>query len=158
MNEKELREYKQGFPESIEELNQIITDLTEREHEYGTCVYAMSIAAEAAFKFISHKLGATGFQASCADLDFLRRIRGMKHGFCVLDYENLLYPQYMDKFDKNYEDYVLENQPKLKERAIAKLKESPQAHESVLAHWKKLASFITDEPRVMDDSGGEINE
>ena len=84
MTEQELRGYKVPTPRSIDELTNIICDLTERKHDYGTCVYAMSIAATAAFNYMASTLGVTGFQASCADMDVLRRTRGYEHGFQVI--------------------------------------------------------------------------
>jgi hypothetical protein len=81
MTEEQLREFKTPWPQSIEELNDIIQALVERQHDYGTCVYAMSIAAVAAYNFVAHKLGTTGFQAGCADLDIVRRNRSLKGPF-----------------------------------------------------------------------------
>ena len=89
-----MRAEKAPTPSLVEELNEYIRSLVEREHDYGTCVYAMSLAATAAFNHVASKLGVTGFQASCADLDVLRRTRGMDGPFIILKAEDMLYPQY----------------------------------------------------------------
>lgn len=144
MTEQELRDYKVPTPRSIDELTDIICDLTERKHDYGTCVYAMSIAATAAFNYMASTLGVTGFQASCADMDILRRTRGYEHGFQVINYENLLYPQYEDQFGLSRAKLLADPGVRKIVRAAAKklLKDrSADAHKDVLAHWKQLAAL-----------------
>ena len=70
MTESELRDVKVPFFKTIEELTEFVETLAQREHDYGTCVYAMSLSAQGAFNYIAHVLGVTGFQASCAELSF----------------------------------------------------------------------------------------
>lgn len=135
--EAEMRDYKVGWPKSEDELLAIVRAVADRQHDYGTCVYAMSIAATAAFHYIAGKLGVTGFQASCADLAILGQTRNLKRGR-VLDFDNLLYPQYRDKFDLSFDDLIDENADWLAEEAAKKLDESPNAHPEVVAHWQYL--------------------
>lgn len=140
--EAELREMKSPWPKSLEELNAFITSLVDRPHDYGTCVHAMSLSAVAAMNYAASKLGCTGFQASCADMDILRRTRDFKWGM-VLDYEKLLYPQYCD--DEHFPSWnVLLADSTVRERlstlAKEKLAESSQPHPDVKAHWEMLAS------------------
>jgi hypothetical protein len=71
--ESELFAEDVPWPYTKEQLIEYVESLVNKQYDYGTCVYAMSMAAEAAFNYVSHRLGVTGFQASCADLDFLRR-------------------------------------------------------------------------------------
>src|SRR5512141_507260 len=92
--EKEMRESKVPSIPTLEDLTEYIDSLVERPHEYGTCVYAMSMAATAAFHYVAGKLGVTGFQASCAALDVIRRTRGWEGPFLLLNAEDALYPQY----------------------------------------------------------------
>lgn len=135
--EKAMRDETVPWPKSIEELNEYIASLVEREHDYGTCCYAMSMASEATFNYVSHKLGVTGFEASCADLDFLRRTRGMKGPFMIIDAEDMLYPQYdlhakLNEALTKWRDWA-------RDEAEKKLAEAPNAHPDVVAHWRKLA-------------------
>ena len=91
---EEMREAEVPWFETMDELKEFIGSVTtERTHDYNTSALAMSLAAVAAFRFVAGLLGTTGFQAGCADLDFLRRTRGLKGPFRILDYENLLFPQ-----------------------------------------------------------------
>lgn len=143
MTEEELREAKVPTPKTPEELQGYISALIERQHDYGTCVYAMSMAAEAAFNFVASKLGVTGFQASCADLDFLKRTRGYTMGFRVINYENLLYPQYCDDDHfPNWSGLIREHAEELSKQAKVNLeKDDGLVHPNVRAHWQMLAAM-----------------
>lgn len=142
MTEAELREFKTPWPKTEAELTSLIDKLVHRQHNYGTCVYAMSIAAEATFHYVACQLGVTGFQASCADMDFLRRTRGYKHGYRILDYGKLLYPQSSTSEDfPSAAELMEENHEMLAEEATKLLKESgDRAHPNVVAWWKRLAN------------------
>lgn len=138
--EAEMRDSKAPWPKTIEELTTYISGLVDRPHDYGTCVYAMSLAATAAFQFVAGKLGTTGFQASCADMDILRRTRGLEFGR-VLNFDNLLYPQYCN--EESFPSYrTLLADPKVRERLREKASEliasESSAHPGVVAHWKSL--------------------
>lgn len=143
MTEQQLRDAEAPWPKTLDELNAYIKTLTDRPHDYGTCVYAMSLAAVAAYHYVAGKVGATGFQAGCADMDILRRTRGIKGGFRLLDYDNLLYPQYCNaEHFPSYTDLLAD--PKISERiaeqAKQKLASSESAHPAVKAHWERLAN------------------
>lgn len=139
--EAQLRDLDMPWPHTEKELSAIIAAVTDRQHDYGTCVYAMSIAAEAAFNLVAHKLGVTGFQASCADMDIIRRTRRYKSGFAIIDYDDLLYPQYRHKFDQfQWDNLIRENREHLQKLAKAALADNSNAHPDVVAHWKRLAA------------------
>ena len=137
--EAEMREASVPWPKTPEQLAEYIGSLVNRSHDYGTCVYAMSMAAAAAFNYVAGKEGCTGFQASCADLDFVRRTRLLKGPFMFIKAEDALYPQY------NLVDSVLDAlkkwKPWLKEEAEKKLLEANEhTHPDVIEHWKTLAA------------------
>ena len=135
--EAEMRAAVDPWPYTRDQLLQYIDSLTERPHDYGTCVYALSLAALAAFNYVARKLGVTGFQSSCADLDFIRRNRNIKGPFILLKAEDALYPQsnLRERLDEALEEW----KPWLSEEATKKLSEIPEAHPAVIAHWKKMA-------------------
>ena len=145
MTEKEFRDiepYDEPKARTIEDLSALITSLVERSHDYGTCVYAMTYSALAAFDYVAHKLGVTGFQASCADATFLARTRGMNDGFSILDYNKLLYPQFLDKFNKTATDYIYSNLESLQDKVLDFLEEKEgQVHPDVKAHWEWILSL-----------------
>lgn len=143
--ENEMRETKEPWPLTEKQLLEYIVSLVDRSHDYGTCCYAMSLAAVAAFNYVAGKLGVTGFQSSCADLDFLRRTRSMKGPFILLKGEDMLYPQYdlSEKLAEAIEGW----KPWLKEQAEKNLKDTALAHPVVVLHWRKLAGY---QSRVTD--------
>lgn len=140
-SEKELRESEVPTFDTPKELYKYIDSFATRHHDYGTCVYAMSMASVATFNYIARKLGVTGFQASCADLDILKRIRRMQHGFRVVDYDKLLYPQYWssDHFPTP-QQMLTENIKELAKAARELLKERGVAHPDVVRHWEWIVS------------------
>ena len=143
MNEAELREVEALRPENTQELKEYIDVLLSMKHDYGTAVYAMSLAATAAFYLVAHQLGVSGFQASIADLDVLRRTRDLPGPVLVSNGANLLYPQYdlravFEGFLKDCEQWLVKEARKnLEEYAKGGL----TVHPNVLAHWKKLAAM-----------------
>lgn len=147
--EAELRDMPVPWPASEEELVAYIRGLVDRPHDYGTCVYAMSMAAVAAYYYVSKRLGVSGFQASCADMDFIRRTRSMEHGFQIVDYANALYPQYWDDERRPIFEALMRN-PVARERirvaAQKKLEDQgDSASPKVLAHWRVLAAPVQPE-------------
>ena len=91
--EIEMRNEDAPWPKTMEELKEYIESLTSMEHDYGTCVYAMSLAAVATFRYVAGKEGCTGFQSSCADLDIIRRLRRLKGPFMLVDVRDDLYEE-----------------------------------------------------------------
>jgi hypothetical protein len=138
--EAELRASKEAHPKTIGELSAYIEKLRDRPHDYGTCVYAMSLAAVAAFNYIAGQLGVTGFQASCADLDVIRRTRGIKHAFMIVKAEDLLYPQ-CDPLPAVIE-FIREQRAELAPEAAKLLKGEHMAHPDVKAHWRELSKLV----------------
>jgi hypothetical protein len=147
MTELEMAQTAVPWPRTIDELNSYINELVTKQHDYGTCVYAMSMAAVATFYYMSHELGVTGFQASCADLDFLKRTRSMKSGFKIMDYGNFLYPQYADKFEKTITPDTWKGIQKSAKEAI---KKANADHAKYLTDLEKydtdLAAFVAKHP------------
>jgi hypothetical protein len=138
-SEKEMRESKVPTFDTIEELSNYVSELVSQDHDYGTCCYAMSMSAVAAFNFVARRLSVTGFQTSSADLDILRRTRNMER-FQVIDLSKLLYPQYADNF-KDFNKTIADNSEWLSKKAAELIVKSPNAHPSVLSHWRFLASL-----------------
>lgn len=141
MTEQEMRETEVLAPQSLTELSAYVDSLVNMPHDYGTCVYAMSMAAEAAFRYVAHQLGVTGFQASCADLDFLKRVRGLKGPFAIIDANDMLYPQY--NIQNKVAGWMEEWKPWAREEAKKKLADplNSQAHPNVKARWEELAGL-----------------
>lgn len=142
--EGELRSFDVPWPKTTAELLTIVELLAARRHDYGTCVYAVSIAATATFNYMSHTLGITGFQASCSDMDILRRTRGMRHGFKIIDFGKLLYPQYLGDVTVEVADLLADpgTRKTIREAARKLLDDAvDRAHQDVVAHWRQLSDL-----------------
>lgn len=133
-------------PKTEEELVAYIREMaawpnstTDAVEGYGRCVYAMSYAAVATFNYIASTLGVTGFQAGCADLDILTHTRGMKHGFLILNGNDVLYPQY-DLVEKARE-FVgqCRMSEDIRTEARRLLAEATNAAPAVAARWQEIA-------------------
>jgi hypothetical protein len=88
-----------------------------------------------------------GFQASCADLDFLRRTRSMDGPFIILKAEDMLYPQY-DLPEKLREAMESWKEWAAEECAKKLEKSGEEAHPKVKAHWERLASHKSNAPTL----------
>lgn len=146
MDEQEMRDMKAPWPKTWDELRDFCEPLFAKESDdYGKAAYCISLAATAMFNFAADKVGATGFQASCADLDILRRTRGLEHGFQFVDYGKALYPQYLDPSNTDcaaLRAIFPEIAPTLADAAKKLLeKNGGSAHPNVIAHWKRLAAL-----------------
>lgn len=142
MNEEEMRDAKVPTFQLPHEVMQYMEELVTQDHDYGTCVYAMSMSAVAAFNHVASRLGVTGFQASCADLDIIRRTRRIER-FVIIDLENALYPQY--DLHKRLDEALEDAKPWLAEKAREALKEEEKypdsyMHPDVRRHMEELAN------------------
>jgi hypothetical protein len=143
--EEEMREAKEPWPYTIKQLAEYIDSLVYRQHrkcrnrQHRKCrnLYAMSLAAVAAFNYVARELGTTGFQSSCADLDIIRRTRHIDGPFMLIKAEDALYPQY-DLHGKLTETIVSWH-PWLADEAKKKLANGDKAAPTVKDHWEKLS-------------------
>jgi len=147
MTETELQNYEVPRIESLDDLKKFITEMEQNGQSYDTAPYAVALASYATFLYMAGRLGISGFQASWADMQFLKRTRNMKDGFRILDYSELLYPQYEDKFNLTMDKLIGENIEHLKSKAIELLEKNKNddgtysAHEEVVTHWKRIAEW-----------------
>lgn len=112
-------------------------------HDYGTVCHAIGAFALAAAWMAAYKEGITGFQAGFVMWDFVRHwmyptnMTGMK----LVDYDNMLYPQYDYKFEKTISSDIWEG---LQSAAKKKLEENSEekqgytAHPEVVKHWQSI--------------------
>jgi len=98
------------------------------------------------FGYASHQQGITGFQAGCIDSSFLFISRGIQKGR-LQNFENLLYPQYLESFN-GADSLIAENIDWLADEAQKKIKQDSKdrkktygAHPDVRQHWEYLVSL-----------------
>lgn len=147
--EQQMRDMESPRPKSLEELTAYIKGLADQQHDYGTCVYAMSLAATAAYNFIGSHLGMTGFQASAASIDLIKRIRHVDGPFIILEIADELYGD--GTCQQKLSEYIGECRMRLRKMARHKLEKGGYFHPST---FRTLADFATRVP--MND--GEVKE
>lgn len=146
MNEFELRDAlveKRKEIKSFEDLTGFLKHVTEnRNGGYGEAPRAISQASLAVAWYLASEFGITGFQAGFVMWDFIRdwSFPTNKCGMKIVDYDNMLYPQYDDKFDKT----ISRNTWKaIQEEAAARLAEKDRmVHPQVTAHWQSIVDGV----------------
>ncbi len=120
-------------------------------HSYGTICHAITAGALATAWAIdkSPNGGISGFQGSVIQWEFIRHW-SMKEGpLKLVEYENMLYPQYSDNFEKTitkdtWKYLKTESKKRLKEYDDAMISNDPElahhkfTHIDVVNHWKSI--------------------
>lgn len=120
-------------------------------HDYGTVCRAVAACAIAAAWAASDVAGLTGFQAGFVMWDFIKNWTksGNETGLMLVDYDNMLYPQYEERFDKTISKTTWERIQKV---AKEKLEKESFVSMRVLAHWKSIVNGeVPFGYRVVDD-------
>lgn len=104
---------------------------------YGTAPRAIAQAALATARYLASDFGITGFQAGCMMWDFIRdwQYRDNECGMKIVNYDDMLYPQYDYKFDKVISKDIFEA---LQEKAKKLLEDKTYAHPNVVNHWRSI--------------------
>lgn len=129
--------------QGTDSLVEFIDKLNWYIHDYGTIVHAMTAAAIAAAWVVDHgpSGGITGFQASCVMWQFISEWMHLEgHSLRMLDFDNMLFPQYADYFAKRisastWEDLQTKAQKNLDE-------EKEMLSPSVKAHWESIVAGV----------------
>ena len=140
--EFEVREQLQNERKNIKTFEDLVSFLQKVKENcntgYGTAPRSIAQAALATAWYLSTDFGITGFQASCVMWDFIRDwlFPSNKCGMKIVDYDDMLYPQYWDKFEQTITKDTFEA---LQVAARKNLEDKTQAHPSVIAHWQSIA-------------------
>ena len=104
---------------------------------YGTAPRAIAQAALATAWYLASDFGITGFQASFVMWDFVRDwlYPDNECGMKIVNYDNMLYPQYEYQYEKTISKDTFEA---LQKAARKKLEERKAAHPAVIAHWQSI--------------------
>lgn len=122
-------------------LNKLVNDYS---YDYGTICHAISAGAIATATALNNSNigGITGFQASFVMWGFIQHWmkESNKCGLRLVDYDDMLYPQYESKLDKTISASTWES---IQKEAKARLEtDSSRAHEAVVAHWKSIVDGV----------------
>jgi len=148
--EAEMKDFTVPTFSNLDDLTSFIREVTTMEHDYGTAVYALSLATTATFNHVASKLGVTGFQTSCADLDLLRRVRGIDGPFGIVLGSDMLYPQYdlndkIIEWKESWSGWAAEESARLY-REFLRSEELSSYAAAVIRHWEAAAqSELTSE-------------
>lgn len=135
---KETLEKERKNINSLDELINYIQNIKDNYNiGYGTAPRAIAQATLATAWYLSDVFGITGFQASCVMWDFIRdwSFSGNECGLKIVDYDNMLYPQYDYNFQKTISRDTFEA---LQEAAKKRLERSEFAHSDVVKHWQSI--------------------
>lgn len=138
--------YEKAAEQTFETLPGFISGIINGyRHDYGTICHAISACtlatAWACNRMDGAQGGITGFQAGAVMWMFIKRweFKNNKCGLRLIDYDDLLYPQYEYKFNKSIEPSTWE---KLQEEAKKLIEETKNdafgPHPEVLAHWQSI--------------------
>ncbi len=155
---EEMHLEKEWFAEAkkqtIETLPNFINHImNDYEHDYGTICHAVSACALAAAwaADTSENGGITGFQAGFVMWDFIRQwsYTSNETGMRILNYDDMLFPQYADKFEKTIRK---DTWTKIQDIAKENLETKTTAHPNVIAHWKNIVKGIVPFGYVVTDN------
>lgn len=143
---EEMHLEKKWFSEASKQTPATLMDFIDHVmndyiHDYGTIVHAISACAIAAAWAANNSEGAqggiTGFQAGFVMWDFIREWRYPNNecGLRIIDFDNMLYPQYECQFEKTI---TPDTWNRIRNRAKRKLEESNGASDYVINHWGSI--------------------
>lgn len=128
---------------SIEELSKFVDKmLNSYEHDYGTACQAIA-ACSVACSWLGAKIeGISSFQASFVMWDYIRNWTktGNECGLRLVDYDDFLYPQYEDKYDKVISERTWEAIQKKARELLDK--DDGEACPEVKQHWKNIVNGV----------------
>lgn len=140
-NEFEMKAELEAKRKEIKTMDDLVDFLKYVEsncnYDYGVAPRSIAQSALATAWYMAGKMGITGFQAGFVMWDFIRdwKFRSNECGLKIVDYDNMLYPQYEDKFEKTIRSSTWRA---LQEQAKKNLEDSEYANPAVIAHWESI--------------------
>jgi hypothetical protein len=128
------------FKANPESVDAFIKELNKHEHDYNSIVHALAAVAYQAARVMNRgpQGGISGFQAGGVMWSFIKHWMHIDSPMRLVDYQNMLYPQYEHDFEKRI---TKETWEWLQKEAKKKLSEPVmQISESVGAHWSDIVA------------------
>lgn len=142
---------------TTDELTEFINFISNTPLDYGTVVYAQCAAMLAAQHVMneSERGGITGFQAGFIGWEMVKKFMSVGDcGLTIIDWENMLYPQYEERFEKTISHEIFKRlQEKAKER-LANDDESITGyslHPEVRKHMESIVNGVVPFGYVIKD-------
>jgi hypothetical protein len=153
-----LEEWKKEASEvTIDSLAGFLKSVTgDYVHDYGTICHAVAVSAVAAAKAVdkSDQGGITGFQAGAIMWEFIRQWNhsGNKTGMKLVDYDDFLYPQYENNYQKTLTPDVWANIQKEASCRIGKADDEYTEYLAKLHHHEiEIKDFVERNPDYYDN-------
>jgi hypothetical protein len=121
------------------DFNKLMKSIITRQHDYGTIVVGMAAAMRGAMRLVdsSKSGGITGFQASCVMWELVPLLTMKKPPMRLISYNDMLYPQYEDKFQKTIDPSTWEHLQTEAHKILSKDQPVPIA-ETVQTHLQTI--------------------
>lgn len=145
---EEMHPEKEWFAEARKMTEDELKDFFTRiihgyNHDYGTACHAVAACALAAAwaACADNDIGLSSYQAGFVMWDFIGNWikTGNECGLKLVDYDDMLYPQYEEKFEKTI---CKDTWELIQKKAKENIEENPTAHPEVINHWRKIAEGI----------------
>ena len=125
-------------------MNHVLNDYC---HDYGTICHAVTACALAAAYAADNSEygGITGFQESFVMWEFIREweFSSNKCGLAIIDYDNMLYPQYENKYcKKTISPYTWASLQKRARELLEETNAGELAADKVIEHWQNIVNGI----------------
>jgi hypothetical protein len=152
-SEQEFKEQVYEIARSVgntEDLAEFVNFLSSYPLDYGTVVYAQCAAMIAAQHVMNEgeQGGITGFQAGFVGWEMVKQFMLVgKCGLTIIDWENMLYPQHKDRFEKTISKGIFENLQEVAKKRIAEADENEgieghSLHPEVRKHMESIVNGV----------------
>lgn len=147
--ERDFREQAYEIAKSVntpEELAEFVKFISNVPLDYGTAVYAQCAAMLAAQHVMNQgkQGGITGFQAGFIGWEMVKKFMSVGDcGLSLIDWENMLYPQYEERFEKTISRDIFEGLQKKAKECLAKTDNKRlMLHPDVRKHMESIVSGV----------------
>lgn len=142
MNEFDIKKELEEKRSKIEDFDGLVAFLKDVKDnyntDYGVAPRAIAQASLAVAWYLAGEFGITGFQAGLTMFDFIKdwEYRSNKCGLKIIDFDNMLFPQYEHRYEKTIPDWVWEQIQKEAEARLANCED--YVHPAVRKHWQSI--------------------
>jgi hypothetical protein len=142
MNEKEYRKFLAPKAEAVktqQDLMDFLKEIMGHEHNYGTVVVAVGQGMMATMGHMNQSLGLSGHQGSFVGWEIMKVVFDLKGGARLLDFDDMLFPQYAYKFANTISKSVFDRlQSEAARRLMAHYEEGASVNPEVRTHWETI--------------------
>ena len=127
---------------TIDELAELIKEVEENfNYDYGVAPRSIGAVATVVANYLSRTMGITGYQAGFVMWDFILSYMKTSNecGLKLIDWDEMLYPQYQYKYEKIIDRGTWNA---LQKQAAKNLEEADYAAREVIEHWRSIVDGV----------------